>query len=395
MRLSPVGWLSTALFAGGAAFVYLYRRTHEYMNVQKATNLLQEEAVKSTADQRKELDALWLVAQNNNNAMKVRKEAMEKINKIAPDYLGDITLETINTQKAADAKARYVEQLQKEAMLKGASTHIEEESKKLVEYQAALDKALSGQKKAREGATYAQTGFTAYDAAVEQLKFDIAHTKEALKGYMTIYEQINNELYSPVKEVRTIETVTKELNNAKTVLDKLKSTNTEYFSSGELIAYNAQLKKASSAVVQLSGELERLKEIEKNGKGTNGSSGGSESEEERKKRVNKDLEDIETRHMRQMTHLQKLYLEGEIKTGEEYTALQIDLEKKFLGEKLAVIGLEAHEREKLQVKMLESQIKFNESCKNKMKKPKKTGKKLQTKQLKSDFLYGRNSYESN
>lgn len=385
MRLSPVGWLSTALFAGGAAFVYLYRRTHEYMNVQKATNLLQEEAVKSTADQRKELDALWLVAQNNNNAMKVRKEAMEKINKIAPDYLGDITLETINTQKAADAKARYVEQLQKEAMLKGASTHIEEESKKLVEYQAALDKALSGQKKAREGATYAQTGFTAYDAAVEQLKFDIAHTKEALKGYMTIYEQINNELYSPVKEVRTIETVTKELNNAKTVLDKLKSTNTEYFSSGELITYNAQLKKASSAVVQLSGELERLKEIEKNGKGTNGSSGGSESEEERKKRVNKDLEDIETRHMRQMTHLQKLYLEGEIKTGEEYTALQIDLEKKFLGEKLAVIGLEAHEREKLQVKMLESQIKFNESCKKQDEKAEKDRQKVADKTAKERF----------
>lgn len=385
MRLSPVGWLSTALFAGGAAFVYLYRRTREYMNVQKATNLLQEEAVKSTADQRKELDALWLVAQNNNNAMKVRKEAMEKINKIAPDYLGDITLETINTQKAADAKARYVEQLQKEAMLKGASTHIEEESKKLVEYQAALDKALSGQKKAREGATYAQTGFTAYDAAVEQLKFDIAHTKEALKGYMTIYEQINNELYSPVKEVRTIETVTKELNNAKTVLDKLKSTNTEYFSSGELIAYNAQLKKASSAVVQLSGELERLKEIEKNGKGTNGSSGGSESEEERKKRVNKDLEDIETRHMRQMTHLQKLYLEGEIKTGEEYTALQIDLEKKFLGEKLAVIGLEAHEREKLQVKMLESQIKFNESCKKQDEKAEKDRQKVADKTAKERF----------
>ena len=385
MRLSPVGWLSTALFAGGAAFVYLYRRTHEYMNVQKATNLLQEEAVKSTADQRTDLDALWLVAQNNNNAMKVRKEAMEKINKIAPDYLGDITLETINTQKAADAKARYVEQLQKEAMLKGASTHIEEESKKLVEYQAALDKALSGQKKAREGATYAQTGFTAYDAAVEQLKFDIAHTKEALKGYMTIYEQINNELYSPVKEVRTIETVTKELNNAKTVLDKLKSTNTEYFSSGELIAYNAQLKKASSAVVQLSGELERLKEIEKNGKGTNGSSGGSESEEERKKRVNKDLEDIETRHMRQMTHLQKLYLEGEIKTGEEYTALQIDLEKKFLGEKLAVIGLEAHEREKLQVKMLESQIKFNESCKKQDEKAEKDRQKVADKTAKERF----------
>lgn len=194
MKLSPAGALSTVLLAGGAAFLYLYKRAHEYVDVQKATNRLQKEAAKSTADQRKELDTLWMVAQNNRVAMDKRREAMEKINKIAPDYLGDITLETINTQKAADAKARYVEQLQKEAMLKGASSYIESESKKLIEYQVELDKALAGQKKARESATYAQTGFTAYDVAVEQLKFDIEHTKKAIESYMTIYEQISKEL---------------------------------------------------------------------------------------------------------------------------------------------------------------------------------------------------------
>lgn len=194
MKLSPAGALSTVLLAGGAAFLYLYKRAHEYVDVQKATNRLQKEAAKSTADQRKELDTLWMVAQNNRVAMDKRREAMEKINKIAPDYLGDITLETINTQKAADAKARYVEQLQKEAMLKGASSYIESESKKLIEYQVELDKALAGQKKARESATYAQTGFTAYDAAVEQLKFNIEHTKKAIESYMTIYEQISKEL---------------------------------------------------------------------------------------------------------------------------------------------------------------------------------------------------------
>ena len=194
MKLSPAGALSTVLLAGGAAFLYLYKRAHEYVDVQKATNRLQKEAAKSTADQRKELDTLWMVAQNNRVAMDKRREAMEKINKIAPDYLGDITLETINTQKAADAKARYVEQLQKEAMLKGTSSYIESESKKLIEYQVELDKALAGQKKARESATYAQTGFTAYDAAVEQLKFDIEHTKKAIESYMTIYEQISKEL---------------------------------------------------------------------------------------------------------------------------------------------------------------------------------------------------------
>lgn len=194
MKLNPAGALSAVLFAGGAAFLYLYKRANEYVDVQKATNRLQKEAAKSTADQRKELDALWMVAQNNRVAMDKRREAMEKINKIAPDYLGDITLEAINTQKAADAKARYVEQLQKEAMLKGASSYIESESKKLIEYQAELNKALAGQKKARESATYAQTGFTAYDTAVEQLKFDIEHTKKAIESYMTIYEQISKEL---------------------------------------------------------------------------------------------------------------------------------------------------------------------------------------------------------
>lgn len=99
--------------------------------------------------------------------------------------------------------------------------------------------------------------------------------------------------------------------------------------------------------------------------------------------------------MQQMTHLQKLYLEGEIATSEEYTALQIDLEKKTLDEKLAVIGLEAHEREKLQVKMLEAQIKFNEECKRQDEKQQKNVRRHQTKYPKSAFLYARNSYALN
>lgn len=129
--------------------------------------------------------------------------------------------------------------------------------------------------------------------------------------------------------------------------------------------------------------------------GNGGSGGGSESEEERKKRVSKELEDIETNHMQQLTHLQKLYLEGEIQTNEEYTALQIDLEKKTLDEKLAIMGLEPHEREKLQVKMLEAQIKFNEECKNRMKRQKRSVRKHQTRLPKNAFQFVRNNSVSN
>lgn len=305
MKLSPAGALSTVLFAGGAAFLYLYKRAHEYVDVQKTTNRLQKEAAKSTADQRKELDALWMVAQNDRVAMDKRREAMEKVNKIAPDYLGDITLETINTQKAADAKARYVEQLQKEAMLKGASSYIESESKKLIEYQVELDKALAGQKKARESATYAQTGFTAYDAAVEQLKFDIEHTKKAIESYMTIYEQISKEL-----EVST---------------------------------------KTNSGTDGNSG-----------GNGGGGSGGSSESEKERKKRVNKELERIESEHLAKQTLLKQHYLSNDKMTQEEYLQLLSDLEIKYLNEKLKIVGLEPEKREEINNLILDKQLKLKE-----------------------------------
>ena len=359
-NLNPYVAVTAAIISMGTALLLLYKRASQYVTVQKGMNQLQKEAVKSTADQRKELDALWIVAQNNNNAMTARKEAMEKINKIAPDYLGDITLETINTQKAADAKARYIEQLQKEAMLKGASSHIEEQSKKLVEYQASLDKALAGQKKAREGATYAQTGFTAYDASVEQLKSDIARTKEALKSYTTIYEQLNNELAVSTKETRTVETVTKELNNVKAVLDKLKVMNTEYFSPGELISYNAQLKKASVTVVQLSEELKRLEDAE-NSKGE-GSNGNDESEKERKERIQKELEDVETGSLEAQAELKKLYLANDKMTQAEYLQFLSDLEMKSLNKKLEIAGLEPKKREEISNQILDLQLKLKEQC---------------------------------
>ncbi|MGN0049290.1 MAG: phage tail tape measure protein [Bacteroides sp.] len=87
-----------------------------------------------------------------------------------------------------------------------------------------------------------------------------------------------------------------------------------------------------------------------------------ETEEERKKRVNRKLERIETEHMQQQTHLQRLYLEGQIESAEEYDALLLSLEQQTLDKKLAVAGLEPHRREELQVKMLEALKKFKEDC---------------------------------
>lgn len=59
------------------------------------------------------------------------------------------------------------------------------------------------------------------------------------------------------------------------------------------------------------------------------------------------------------------------------------------------MGLEPHEREKLQVKMLEAQIKFNEECKNRMKRQKRSVRKHQTRLPKNAFQFVRNNSVSN
>ena len=113
----------------------------------------------------------------------------------------------------------------------------------------------------------------------------------------------------------------------------------------------------------------------------NRSTGKTESEEERKKRVKKELENIETAHNAELTHIQKLYLEGAFESEEEYASAKIDLEKKYLNQKLDVVGLEASEREKIQVKILEGQIKFNELCKKEDERIAKERKSIRDKQL--------------
>lgn len=72
-----------------------------------------------------------------------------------------------------------------------------------------------------------------------------------------------------------------------------------------------------------------------------GSTGASETEKERKARIKAELEKIETDHNAELTHIQKLYLEGAFESEEEYASAKIDLEKKYLGQKLEVVGLEA------------------------------------------------------
>lgn len=378
MKMLPAGVIVAGVAAVTAAVVLLVKHLSEASEKQRLLNKLDREANEAIDEQRVRLETLWRIASDHTISLNKRKEAMDKINKISPQYLGDLTLETINTEKAIKAKDEYIKRLKQEAMLKGAQSYIEEESRKLIELQRKLNEALSGQKEARQGATYAQTGATAYDGVIVMLEEQIADSKKMIESYMNVYKQMADMDTGNMKEPkRTIDMVTKELENAQKVYTKLKNMNTESFSEGEMISFNAQYKKAAFSVEKLKAELDKLKK-ESLEAGDDTSGGGNTSDENK-------FAAAEAAYYRRIAAIKKKYLDDDKMTQTEYNRQMQDAELALLNDKLHVAGLEPKERQQIADQILDTQIKLRDDLRKQEEKEAEENSKQTSTRLQKQY----------
>ncbi|WP_413513261.1 hypothetical protein [Myroides odoratus] len=112
---NPWTALATVITAAGTALYFFTRKGNEAAQMQKMLNDVNAEALKNTAKERAELDSLLLVAKDETALKKDRLDAIKRLNEVAPQYLGDINLETINTKKATDAIEQYIDALNSKA----------------------------------------------------------------------------------------------------------------------------------------------------------------------------------------------------------------------------------------------------------------------------------------
>lgn len=123
-RLNPIGLILSLLVAAGAA-LYLYtRRLTDAEAAQKALNDINLKAKQSIVSEKVEMEQLLRVAQNELLSKATRQAAIEKLNKISPEYLGKLTLETINTRAATVATDQYIAALEKKARIEAAMANI-------------------------------------------------------------------------------------------------------------------------------------------------------------------------------------------------------------------------------------------------------------------------------
>lgn len=224
---------ATAIAAAGAA-LYLYtKRGTEAAQIQRMLNDVNNEALKNTAKERAELESLIQVAKDDNNLRKDRLDAIKKLNEISPKYLGNITLETINTKKAKDAIDDYVSALNSKAREQALASkrtelyqkQIEDESKVIQHFQPVAD-GLARVFKGQEGV--------------------VISTREELEDYiktLKITEVQANQFRSAYeRQLRVLEEGRAKFQNKVNILDNYAkaqrgATDAEKDASKETISY--------------------------------------------------------------------------------------------------------------------------------------------------------------
>ena len=83
-----------------------------------------------------ELESLVDIAKDESLSREARQNAVEKINQEYPEYLGNLSLETINTDAASDAIKRQTDLLLARAKVQSLTNIITEESEKIFEEQS-------------------------------------------------------------------------------------------------------------------------------------------------------------------------------------------------------------------------------------------------------------------
>jgi hypothetical protein len=133
MNANPFILVASAI-AGIVTAIALW--TDEMTDAERVAKTLadvQEEATKATQKERAELDTLLAVAQNKNLSDQERIKAIEELNRLSPEYLGNLTLENVTTEEGVRMIDAYVKSLNKKALAQAIAAKKQELYNKMLE----------------------------------------------------------------------------------------------------------------------------------------------------------------------------------------------------------------------------------------------------------------------
>ena len=153
---------------------------------QKLVQKVTDEATASIVDQKAQLENLLITARNENETKQNRLKAIQDINRISPEYLGNLTLENINTDKARISVEKYNAALVAGATARAASRLLEQNQADKIKAGFEREKALATYNEGRKNAI--AQGFDAEKKFYEENNRLLQFANEALDRKNTKYD---------------------------------------------------------------------------------------------------------------------------------------------------------------------------------------------------------------
>ena len=137
VKANPIAILITVLTAAGAALIAFASSTKEASREQEILKEIQEDVISGMANEQAELERLSAIAKDETQTKHARNKAIQELNKLSPEYLGNLTLETINTKEATEAMNAYTDSLVAQARTKALQEKLQEAVAKQLEAESA------------------------------------------------------------------------------------------------------------------------------------------------------------------------------------------------------------------------------------------------------------------
>ncbi|HZF64205.1 MAG TPA: hypothetical protein VEZ55_06970, partial [Chitinophagaceae bacterium] len=275
MLANPAVFLVTSFAALAAALYYFGGRAAAATKAQEALNDVQAESQRIVEKEKRSLQDLLKIALDETRSKQDREAAIRRINEISPEYLGNITLETIRTNDSKKAIDEYIESLDRKARAQAAQSALDKLYQDRIEAQTKQGFNLGFGDKVKAGLTGTVLGLSGTAQSLisqskENTKNDIKDIDAQINAIKNTYKgdletQLIGEGQKQGARKRTIEVIEDELKAAQDLQKKHSSSSKEY------LKYQTQInalekereaitgKQAAKSAIKADKDLDRLK----------------------------------------------------------------------------------------------------------------------------------------
>lgn len=206
-KANPWAALASAIALVGTALAVWISNARKAASATEKLHNINKKAAEYSAEEKSKLTILLSIARNELASKEERLKAIKELNDLSPEYLGNLKLETINTNEARLAIDKYTEAISRNSRKRALEENILELQKKRAKLEANYYKELNAQDPTSPAYNTAKSELDSFykkkfETIDNELKFYI---QEMNKNLDPIIIPVNIELFNEQQKLKELQ----------------------------------------------------------------------------------------------------------------------------------------------------------------------------------------------